>query len=259
MHRKLVAVAAIVCCAGTLVTIDCAMAQQPAVRDWSGFHVGINAGGAWGTSNISTGVASVGNYFVTTDPGQIGAAGRGSVNSSAFTGGVQGGYTAQNGNWLLGLEADVGLLSLGASRAASAVFLSAPANAFTVSQTVGTDWIATVRPRLGWAMGDAAFYATGGLALTTLKFNAQYLDNFGTFASSQGSQQQTKVGWTIGAGVDYALDSRWSMRAEYMRVDFGQVNFNSAVTGGAAGNTAVLTNSTDFSVNIVRLGLNYRL
>ncbi len=217
-------------CAGVLTSVAGAQAQQSTARDWSGFNVGVNAGGAWGNSYLTTAVAAPGNYFVTSDPGQIQTTGAGSMGSSGFTGGVQGGYTWQTGSLLIGVEGDAGVMSLNATRTAGSNYLSQPANRFVVSQTMGADWIATLRPKIGWAVGDAAVYGTGGIALTTLKFDAQFNDNFGTFASSQSSARSTTIGWVLGAGMQYALGPQWSVKAEYLHVDFGSVSVGSPLT-----------------------------
>jgi len=63
------------------------------VYNWTGFYVGLNAGGAWSDSNpTTTTVFSPVGYFATTSPPAIGIAGNQNINRTSFTGGVTAGY-----------------------------------------------------------------------------------------------------------------------------------------------------------------------
>jgi len=55
-------------------------------------------------------------------------------------------------------------------------------------------------------------------------------------------------GWTVGAGMEYALTDRWSAKAEYMHYEFPQDAFTVAQNATANATTAG---------NIVRIGVNY--
>jgi outer membrane immunogenic protein len=236
---------------------------------WSGAYVGFNVGYAWGSSHATTSVADPGTYFLPASVAQIAAAGAGTVNSKGFTGGVQAGYNWQFGRVVFGIEADANALSLKGSRTASATYLVAPPAAFTITQEVKTDWLATVRPRLGYAFDSILVYGTGGLALTNLKYSTTFSDTdstaFGGIAANdalaEGSVSKLKLGWTLGAGAEYALSRSWTVKAEYLYVKFSDVSFNSNLTAFGATAvplTAVLANTVDLSANIVRVGANYR-
>jgi outer membrane immunogenic protein len=84
-------------------------------------------------------------------------------------------------------------------------------------------------------------YATGGAAFGDITVNTP----------AGGSQAQNKVGWTAGAGVEYAFTgSRWSTKLEYLYVNLGSATCDAAHCG--------VSTSADFKANVVRLGLNYR-
>ncbi|MGC1557609.1 MAG: outer membrane beta-barrel protein, partial [Methylovirgula sp.] len=61
-----------------------------------------------------------------------------------------------------------------------------------------------------------------------------------------------RTGWTAGAGVEYAIDNNWSIRAEYRYTDFGRVN--DFLLASAAGDTAS-RRETD---NRVQVGFSYK-
>jgi outer membrane immunogenic protein len=113
---------------------------------------------------------------------------------------------------------------------------------------------------LGWiATPGMLIYGTGGLALTEIKVANAFSDsNAPNPGSGAGSNSVTKVGWTVGGGVEWMLVSNWRVKAEYLYVDFGNVSSSLAVTCGACGSaSSQLTTSSDLTAHIVRLGLNY--
>ncbi len=70
---------------------------------------------------------------------------------------------------------------------------------------------------------------TAGVALTDFSFSSSYSDNAigPTFPGGTGSTSisTVKTGWTVGGGGEWLLDSRWSIKAEYLYLDFGSTNF----------------------------------
>ena len=83
-------------------------------------------------------------------------------------------------------------------------------------------------------------YITGGAAFGDIKAE----NPAGTDAS------KTKIGWTAGLGLEYALRSNWSVKLEYLYADLG--SFDCGLTCGAP------TDNVTFKTNIVRAGVNYR-
>lgn len=237
------------------VTVVPAQAAAPATRDWSGFYLGANAGVTKAVSHPSTVVAASGTYFITTDPAQIASAGAGSLSQQRLSVGVHGGYGKLFGNVFAGIEVSAGSLSFDDSRSITVGYLSFPGTQFTLSQTVNADWMATLRPRLGWAQDNWLTYVTAGLALTRLQTNMLFTDTAFN-ALSQSTASKTVTGWTAGLGAEYALNKAWSLRAEYLYAKFGSVDATSAVLN--TGSTATLGHSTDLKTHSVLIGLTHR-
>ena len=235
--------------------------QAPQARvaayDWSGFYIGANAGYAWGSSNVATSVSSSGAYFVTTDPAQIAAAGQASLHPSGGTGGIQAGYNWQVGQLLYGLEVDFDAFGLNASRIVTTGYLTAPGTTFTVNQSVKTDWLFTSRGRLGWASNNWLLYMTGGLAITKIRYDNTFTDTFSP-ALENGSTSKAKTGWVLGGGLEYGLARNWSIKAEYLYMDFGSLSSSGAVSNTGAVPPAVLVHSTNLTAETARAGVNYR-
>src|SRR5450631_2575773 len=156
----------------------------PTAYNWSGFYVGANGGGAWGTSNWD------------------------STGGFNLSGGVIGGTAGVNwqlGHAVLGLEGDVDWSNLKGSSTSTLC----PAGC-----TTSNDWLATVRGRAGYAFDRFLPYVTGGLAVGDVKAS--------TPAFSGATQ--TNAGWTAGGGVELALTNNWTAKAEYLHVDLGNMN-----------------------------------
>jgi outer membrane immunogenic protein len=111
-----------------------------------------------------------------------------------------------------------------------------------ISQTNGVnradiDAMGTVRARFGYAGGNVLYYATGGLAWL----------HADTAAAGVTTRDQFWLGWTAGAGIEYALSQKWSAKVEYLYADYGLRD----MVGGAVVRD-------DFNVHTIKLGVNYR-
>ena len=84
-------------------------------------------------------------------------------------------------------------------------------------------------------------YVTGGVAYGDIRAR---IDPVGLAAS------ETNVGWALGAGLEYAFLSNWTVKAEYLYVDLGRFD-----TGFAA---PVAKLDVDLKQHMARVGLNYR-
>jgi len=241
-----------------------APAPPPApVYSWTGFYIGATAGGAWGSFDPQTSVVfSPTGYFATTSTPAITAAGTQSIKPSAFTGGFEAGYNWQPSSIVLGIEGDIESFRLkGSSTSGPVLYPCCAPTSFIVSSSASTSWLATVRGRLGVANNNWLFFVTGGAAFTNLSGNFAFSDTFATAAES-GSVSSTRAGWTAGGGVEAGLWGNWSIKAEYLFVDFGRISANStnltAFTPPIPFPTSLFTHSVDLRANIARLGLNYR-
>src|ERR1700730_12153901 len=203
-----------------------AYTKAPAYIDpasnWTGFYVGLNAGGAWGRSDATTTtVFSPTGFFATTSPAAIAIAGAQRINNSGFTGGLTAGYNWQASNFVFGLESDLNYFGLRGASRGTGIYPCCTAFGFTVNSSGSSDWLITLRPRVGITSHNWLFYVTGGLAVANLKggFNFTETNAGGTESASIST---TKAGWTVGAGTEYALAKGWSVKAEYLYVDLGR-------------------------------------
>lgn len=228
---------------------------------WTGFYVGLNVGGSWGQTGNSI-TASNGTGSVTIPPGDIttiNGIAADDDNSLKFTGGAEAGLNWQMGSILLGIETDFGAFDVKQEK--STTFASTgpvvnppgtPVN-FTLSQTVSTDWIWTVRPRIGVANGPWLFYGTGGIAMAPIKLDTTYTDTRSPPNTVTLSKHNTKTGWTAGLGGAYAFSDHWSAKAEWLYSDFGTVT----ATATSASGFASLTSEAKVRAHLIRVGLDF--
>jgi len=243
------------------------------VYDWSGFYIGGNVGYSWGrerTDGNLTGTQNV-SVFRTAGPtlvtsvnnvlGTLPLIGRADVNG--IVGGGQFGYNWQRGTWLFGLEADF----QGSNERATAdvcTVAGCPPGSAVFTANYKLDWFGTARGRVGFLPTERVLlYATGGLAYGHLSADTPF------FPLSWGS---TRAGWTVGAGVEAAIDRNWSVKLEYLYMDLGNIGGGSAAATAVTNvpntpvqgfNTVTTTNlsyafNTRFTDNILRAGINYR-
>lgn len=173
------------------------VAAEAAAYDWTGPYIGINAGITTGDFDYSAGPAG---GPVLLD---------GSVSGSGFIGGIQAGYDWQFGQWVVGAVADIAFANHEAS-------LSANIGGGSISADSQLNYLGTVRARAGYAFDRALVYGHGGFAYgeteQTVSFNG--VDVF--------NESNSRTGWTIGAGLEYAITDRISFGTEYSYVDLGK-------------------------------------
>jgi outer membrane immunogenic protein len=123
-----------------------------------------------------------------------------------------------------------------------------------------SNWLATVRPRVGYAFDRTLVYATGGVAFGKVSFSntdLEFAPNGAGFGTEASAASQTKVGWAAGAGLEYGLTPNWIVSAEYLHVDLGTLNAAGVVSSLFAA-TATLNFSTRLRSDIVRAGIAYK-
>lgn len=237
------------------------------VYNWTGWYVGLNAGVAWGHSDVNSAFscppAGVCFYNNPLNLAAFSAAGTGSLSETGFIGGVQTGYNWQSGNIVTGVEADFNSFNVRKSSSVSGLVpVPLAAESFLVTTGINTDWLFTARGRLGWTITPGCLlYATGGLAVSQIEVTNSFANNLAApFAVSGASNSsRTKAGWVIGGGAEAALSGNWTLKAEYLYVDLGSVSTTLATNIPTFTTAAdVMTTSANLRASIVRAGVNYR-
>jgi outer membrane immunogenic protein len=186
---------------------------------WSGFYVGANAGYAWGKADLSS---PAGSFTTDTQHG--------------YLAGITLGYNLQTGVWVWGVEGDVDYAWIKGNAVNTVGVGCAGGGGCDIKNT----FFATARGRIGYAWDRFLPYLTGGAAFGNSKISAP----------SGDSSTKTNIGWTVGAGLEYAFLGNWSAKAEYLYADLGNGTCDASICGVGV----------DYKIktNIVRAGVNYR-
>jgi outer membrane immunogenic protein len=237
---RLVGAAVIALTASSALAADLAVAPvykagpppRALVYNWTGCYVGAQVGYAWQRDRDNeTFTANGGGSPFSPAP----------TNIAQPDGVKAGGYTGCN--WqtdnplVLGIEGDAEYANL----KGSATFPNTPD--FYESRT---NFQASLRGRIGYAVDRALLYATGGLAWANIKER----DIAGTTGLTN-EISTTRTGWTVGAGLEYAFGDRWLGRVEYRYSDFGTLQYQPAVFPRFTENHRVTENA-------IRVGLSYK-
>jgi outer membrane immunogenic protein len=215
------------------------------VFGWNGPYVGVNLGVHTGQYTLSS-TTTPGPIILPGNALAIDAATPRSVQPQGVMGGIQAGYNWQSGNVVYGLEGDINGLGGSWQRR-----LVNPLGNF-ITNSVKSVGLATARARLGWVRNRALLYVTGGYAGGVIDATDTFGAVGGTLVVSSNPRSQVS-GWTVGAGIEYALLNAWSVKLEYLYVDLG--TFNTSLVFGPPD---VITFHHRYTDNIVRAGLNYR-
>jgi outer membrane immunogenic protein len=251
---------------------------QTANNNWSGGQVG-----------GSNGVSSVNNNFV--EPGAYVCPAAFPYNVSCFespfsfsghpvsyTIGPFLGYRWQLGNSVLGVEGDWSW-----KKAENTALVSLPFVCFdagcanyrsdTKYGSIKQTWDSSLRLRYGWLVTpDTLVYGTAGVAIAQISGSFTYNGQLfvttpaiiaGSTATSRADWTDTRVGGTVGGGVEYAIWGGWKARVEYRYTDFGTYTKTVGVTTVCAAPTGCSAPSGSATIDVresfhtVRVGLGF--
>jgi outer membrane immunogenic protein len=205
--------------------------------DWTGFYVGIYAGGEFGHSETKD---LDGYNFEDKSWG---------YSESSFVGGGQVGYNWQ-WHWLvLGPEFDLGYMDLD-GRA-----LQPGAPGFATRGETNSDFYTTLRGRVGVALDCWMVYATGGGI--GVNYDTRFIDSSTVPPSGpdmiDAHKEEFDWGYTVGGGVERRFGRHWSVKAEYLYFALDTQSFRATDIFGAS-----FRFNGETTGHILRAGLNYK-
>lgn len=215
--------------------------------NWTGVYVGGSVGADFAVSKMD-----------------FGAAGRTDPRGAGFIGGVQAGYNYQFApQWVAGIEGSWDWTNLNGARQCTVLTDDQFAPHWNTTCQFSSDWLATLTGRIGYVWGRALWYVkAGGAAIQqtytvtcnmvlSVQTNGPCPDaaGFSTLVAST-SASTTRLGWTAGYGVEFAMTPKWTARAESSIYGFG--NHNITLANGDVANTSMNVFST-------KIGVNYKL
>ena len=251
---------------------------------WTGFSVGVlggavqngededetvlfdrNLDGTFGETVVTTAGA---NAFA---PGFCAGKARGSASSSDCTpdrtgveASLRAGYDYQWGAFVIGAVAEISTSSV---RDSVTAFSATPAS-YTFQRNLNS--LAAARLRLGYAVGPALVFASGGYAQGKIDNRFRTSNGVNSFSTTSEDEQDAD-GFQAGAGVEYRLAPNLSVIGEYMytSLDLDDPFAVRVGRGGApATNPFILppnTTGTDmarsndsFETHAFRIGMAYR-
>ena len=187
----------------------------PVAYDWTGFYIGGHVGYGWAEKSWRDGFG----LDIAHE-------------ASGFLGGAQAGFNYQIGQFVLGAEGDWSWSDMKGSSSVGAANFNTNVN-----------WTATLTGRAGIAFDRLLVYAKGGAAWAKDRYSTN------AYALLGSELTDTRLGWTVGAGLEYAFAPQWTAKLEYNYMDFGtrSVSF-------APGTSTDI----DQQVHAIKLGVNYK-
>ena len=237
-----------------------APAYAAPLYNWTGFYIGGNAGYSWGRSRTDASI------FNNTTGALLGTS-TGRFDMNGWVAGGQIGYNWQADRWVLGVEADgqatgqKGSILFNCPGVICSTNTAIPVGNAPVNATLENklDWFATFRGRAGYTFTPTVLgYVTGGLAVGGVNGNGAItgFNGLGVPVAATFSNDDTQVGWTVGAGLEASLGGNWTGKIEYLYLDLGRFRSTAVLLGNVPPIRA--ESSSRITDNIVRAGINYR-
>ncbi len=215
------------------------------VFTWTGFYVGGQVGYEFGKSNGFAVATATGQGLAANSASKNGVIGGGHVGYLFSTQSLPGigSFFGSNGAFGLGTAGVAGIEGDVDGTSARATYLLGGFSDQSKEKIQGS-----IRGRLGVAFDRALFYATGGAAFGNLQNT--YVNGL---TGGLDSISRTRVGYTVGGGVEYAFSNNLSVRVEYRYTDFG--SYTNLLAASSGGGIAVRQRESD---NRVQVGFSYK-
>lgn len=208
---------------------------------WTGFYVGVHGNYTWADiEHPKAPPHPAGPPRQTLDGGFVGG---------------QIGYNHQFHSIVLGVEVDI----------AKGNITGTVRDGNYITQTDTIDLIATVRGRIGYAMGPFMPYLTAGVMWDRGERGQQCPDPaavpFGHcrpalgFAPYNLSEKQWHSGFVWGGGVEYAINQHWSLKVEGLVAKMGEETY---VLGPAANGQIANVSVIEHDIVTAKVGINTR-
>jgi outer membrane immunogenic protein len=134
-------------------------------------------------------------------------------------------------------------------------FFSSKSPAGTGTYSARSDWLGTLAARFGYTWDRWMLYGKAGAAWAHDKYSLDAVRGGSPQVLSLNGNE-TRTGWMVGVGLEYAFLSNWSAKLEYNYMDFG--NKTVALAGFFDAASSPATADIDQQIHIVKVGLNYR-
>jgi outer membrane immunogenic protein len=230
-------------------------APAPQASNWSGGQIGGNGGGSIGNNNfVEPGAVVCPGGLCYETPFSF------SGRPASFVGGVFAGYRWQMGNTVFGVEGDATWQQLKTSASQSSISTTMVTDDF--SGSIKQEWEGSLRARYGWLVTPMTLiYATGGVSFGEVSGSFSYTGNWATgpaTVSGSGSWNDTRVGYTVGGGIESDVSSLFGVRglkarAEYRFTSYGSYSKDIALAcvGAACGPSVAPSSNAHIEVSDV--------
>jgi outer membrane immunogenic protein len=207
--------------ASVLVLTAGAAEAQGTGYNWSGVYLGLQGGFGGASSTI---IGTEGGYY------------KRKLDPSGGFGGAHLGWQWQTGMFVYGAEAEINASSMEESSDSS----SQPGNFFKTD----IKWFGAANAKFGVAMDRVLLYGTAGVSAANIETgqNASTGDEF--------SSGKTYVGWTAGAGMDFAVTNNLIAGLRYRYYDFGKQSYDVPAP--------FLDRDQDVKLHTIAVGVSYK-
>jgi outer membrane immunogenic protein len=209
---------------------------------WSGFYVGVHGGAGFGTKTFDYNDLTLGAPFLWDS----------SVPINGPLAGGQVGLAWQADWFVLGIEADGSWADISGHGFCNTTN-------FFLNCSATTSALGTVTGRLGAAIDKALIYAKGGAAWARDRLSISNVALPPSVTAFSSSLSDTRVGWTLGLGVEYMLLPCWSVKVEYDYVDFGTKRYDFSSSSTVVAPETFTNWDVSQRLHVMTIGVNYRL
>ena len=191
-------------------------ASPNTTTNWQGWYGGLALGGAYSAANPD-GTVEHNGYMDAVDTAQVDPVLQRKIEDLDVTGSALLGYDFQSGHITYGIEGDLTVMDYSESEGASGIEYDNNAGRFfTTKTTVETNFLLSLRPKVGYATGNFQFYVSAGPSIGRFKTTVNYSDTNVNGANENFTDTTMAFGVSSSIGAGYQIGDGWALRGDYV-------------------------------------------
>ncbi|MET3335154.1 outer membrane immunogenic protein [Bradyrhizobium japonicum] len=236
-------------------------AQAAMLPSWTGAYLGLGLGARATRTDLTATSETIGGFAFDLAE----RANNRPMDNTAFRASPYAGYLWQLASqWTAGVEGDFGFADRTTTREGFTSVHLADSQARGESLSIRSRWDASLRARGGYLVSpQTMLYATAGAAWQNFELTStctsRNCSGFFALSSPIINSSTTKMGWTLGGGLETVVWGNWLARAEYRYADYGKSGFTVTRSSGRAEfDPSVNTYDVAMRAHLATFAMTYR-
>lgn len=197
--------------------------QAGTCEEWEGLYAGFSLGYNKTEADLDSEVQNTTYFTSPQDAPQMNPLLSEDIDEDNLSGSILLGINKQNKRLVYGLEMDLTFSNYEEKNDTGNIFyLSQPAHTFRIENELESNWLMSIRPRIGYATKKSLFFLSAGPVLTHIDYTFKFEETFNN-DRDDFSEKDWEWGWSGSVGYEHILNNNWRLKVEYLYYRFNDI------------------------------------